>query len=229
MNAAPAPAAVLAICGLAGEAKIAAGAGIAAVAAPPARLSIWLGKLDAAAFSAVISFGIAGGLDPALKAGDLVLADTVAEAGGGRTTGRTAAERLARCLDHHGIAAHKGRLAAAETPVLKPEEKQALGRARDAIAVDTESHLAVRYAAEHGLPFVALRAISDPAGHSLPPLALRAIGPDGRLDFGAILGELMRRPGQIAGLPATGIATARAMRSLRGVRAVLGPGLGLLG
>jgi len=39
-------------------------------------------------------------------------------------------------------------------------------------AVDMESHIAAAYAAEVGLPFAALRVISDPASRA-PPLAER--------------------------------------------------------
>jgi len=229
VSAAPAPAAVLAISGLAGEAKIAAGAGIAAIAAPPTRLVEWLERIGNNEFAAVISFGIAGGLDPALSVGDLVLCDTVATADGDLTAGPAAADRLAACLGEGGTAVHRGRIAAADAPVLTPQAKYALRTARGAIAVDTESLLAVRVARQKGVPFVAFRAISDAAGHSLPPLAMCAIGADGRLDLAAIARELTRRPGQIARLPATGLATQRAMRTLRRVRAALGPGLGLLG
>lgn len=214
---------------MAGEARIAAGAGVAAIAAPPSRLSGWLETLDGSDFAAVVSFGIAGGLEPALHAGDIVVASTIADDERDIACIRGADTRLARILAENGIRPHRGRLAAATRPVLTPEDKQRMGRTRHAIAVDTESLLGANFAARHGLPFVALRAIADPAHQALPPLAVRAIGPNGRLDAGAILFELARRPGQLIDLPATGLATRRAMTNLRRARAVLGPGLGLLG
>lgn len=222
-------AAVLVVSGLAGEAKIAAGPGVVALAAPPETLAGILDAHDATDLCAVLSFGLAGGLDDALAVGDIAIAEAIAAPHGDLACDVAMADHLAAALAAGGFRAHRGRFAAVETPVLVPDAKRALAAAHGASAVDTESHLAAGFAARHGLPFTALRAISDPVGHVLPPLAVRAIGPDGRLDRGAILAELTRRPGQLARLPATALAAARAMRALSRVRAVLGPGFGLLG
>ena len=46
-----------------------------------------------------------------------------------------------------------------------------------------ESHIAAAYAAEAGLPFAAVRVISDPAHRALPALARAAIKPNGQIDL----------------------------------------------
>ncbi len=222
-------AAVLVVSGLASEAKIAAGPGVVALAAPPQTLARILEGHDGAGLCAVLSFGLAGGLDEALAVGDIAIAEAIAAPLGDLACDSAAVGRLAAALAAGGIRAHRGRFAAVAAPVLAPDDKRALAAARGALAVDTESHLAAGFAARHGLPFAVLRAISDPVGHALPPLAVRAIGADGRLDGGAILAELTRRPAQLVRLPGTALAAARAMRALGRVRAVLGPGFGLLG
>ena len=56
-----------------------------------------------------------------------------------------------------------------------------------AVAVDMESHIAAAYAAEAGLPFAALRVVSDPAGRALPALAMAAIKPNGDIDLRKVL------------------------------------------
>ncbi len=55
-------------------------------------------------------------------------------------------------------------------------------RTTGADAVDMESHIAARYAAEHArLPFAAVRVISDPAHRELPKLTIGAIKPNGNV------------------------------------------------
>ncbi len=98
-----------------------------------------------------------------------------------------------------------------------------------ALAVDMESHIAAAYAHRHGLPFAALRAISDPATRSLPDIAANALTPDGNVDLPKVLAGVLRRPGQIPALIAAGIDSERAFASLRRVRRLLGPLFGLGG
>lgn len=223
--------AVLVISGLAAEARIARGPGVVAVAAPPAALAGKLAAVEREGIGAVVSFGLAGGLDPAFAAGDLLVADAVGAGATGADTYPCDADSVARLtlrMAGNGVALRRGRLVATDAPVMSPQAKTALAARADAVAVDTESQHAAALAARWGVPLVVLRAIADPANAALPPLAVRAIGPDGRLDLRAIAGELVRRPGQIGALPATGRQSARAFATLRRVRAVLGPGLGLL-
>ncbi|MCF3935827.1 phosphorylase [Acuticoccus sp. M5D2P5] len=217
--------AVLAVCGIAGEARIAARAGVSTLAAPPHALGARLAAVDPASISAVVSFGLAGGLAAGVRPGDLVIAE--------RIVGRESFDchpvgaRLAASLSPR-LMVHRGSIVAIDAPVLTPAEKRALAAAHGAIAVDTESHLAARFAEAHGLPFVTLRAVCDPVDQPLPPLAIHAVGANGRLDLPAIVSEIARRPGQLATLPATAWGTARAMRTLRRVSTLLGAGLGLL-
>ena len=70
----------LVITGLAQESKIAAGPGVSHVVcsgSDPERLRGRLTRLDPTGLRAVISFGIAGGLDPSLHPGDVVVATAV--------------------------------------------------------------------------------------------------------------------------------------------------------
>src|SRR5262249_19322239 len=97
-----------------------------------------------------------------------------------------------------------------------------------AAAVDMESHIAAAYAAEAGLPFAALRVISDPADRALPALASKVIKPNGDIDLRKILGSVVRNPRTLRALVSTGIDFNRALRSLRGCRGFLLGGEGLV-
>ncbi len=63
-----------------------------------------------------------------------------------------------------------------------------------------ESHVAARAAKEHGLPFAALRVVSDAAHRTLPPAARVALQPSGAIDLAGVLRSVIRSPLQIPAL-----------------------------
>jgi nucleoside phosphorylase len=69
------PRPVLIVTGLVQEARIAAGPGMIVIcsSSDPMQLRALLATLDSSTFRGVISFGVAGGLDPSLKTGDVVV------------------------------------------------------------------------------------------------------------------------------------------------------------
>src|SRR6266851_6695969 len=73
------PRPVLIVTGLVQEARIAAGPGMIVICSSsyPQQLRALLATLDSSTFRGVISFGVAGGLDPSLKSGDVVVATEV--------------------------------------------------------------------------------------------------------------------------------------------------------
>lgn len=221
---------VLAVTGLAREARIAAGRGVITIGAGgnPVRLRALLNEQPPAC-RAVVSFGIAGGLDPALSPGAVVIATGVVS-GAERWPAdpdilRLWAERLA---DSHADAVLAD-LAGVDAPLLGPAEKSALRATSEAAAVDMESHVAAGFAAARGVPFAAIRVVCDPAERALPPLVAEALRPDGGVDLPAILRNLARRPGQVAALPRLARDASAAFAALGRVGAALGPGLGLGG
>ena len=89
-------------------------------------------------------------------------------------------------------------------------------------AVDMESHIAARYAEHYGLPFAAVRVISDPAHRALPELTMNAIKPNGNVDMWKVMRGIARNPKTIPQLISTGRDFSRALRSLKGCKAALG-------
>ena len=196
------------VVGFAAEARLARGLGGQTAigggdAAGAARAADRLARAGA---HALISFGLAGGLDPGLRAGALVIPDAVTVAGGGHWN---ADPSLARRL---GEAA--GLVLSADAVITTAAAKQAAWRRSAAIAVDLESGAVATAAAAHGLPFAVLRAICDPAERDLPPAALDALDAEGRIRPGALLRSLARQPGQIGALIALGREAARARQAL---------------
>lgn len=215
---------ILVVTGLNREAGIAAGPGLIVVAGggATATLRARLATIDPRTISAVVSFGIAGALDPALRVGDVVVPERVLAGDASWTCSPDLREAWLARVD-----ARSGYVAGVDAPVLDVAGKTALRLATGAMAVDMESHAAAAYAAMHGLPFAALRIVSDAAGRALPEVAGRAMRPDGSVDVLGVLRRLARDPSQIGPLLATARDAAVAFRRLSGVRGLLGPRLGL--
>ena len=105
----------------------------------------------------LISTGFAGGLDPRLATGDLLLAENF-----------SAPALLAQSralLDGCGIV---GALTSQRHPAESVAEKTALARATGALGVDMETASVAAACAHAGVPLLAVRAISDPAREPLP-------------------------------------------------------------
>jgi len=216
------PRPVLIVTGLVQEARIAAGPGMVVIcsSSDPRQLRSLLTVFDPTTIRGVISFGVAGGLDPSLKPGDIVLATEVVAGDARWLAGLSLNEEVMADLALKRRVV-RGGLAGAEEVVVAQARKAALWLQTGAAAVDMESHIAAAYAADAGLPFAALRVISDSAHRSLPALAKTAIRPDGKIDLRKILSGVVRDPSALSALVSTGIDFNRALRSLRGCRSFL--------
>ena len=214
---------VLIVTGLVQEARIAAGPGMSVIcsSSDPQQLRALLTVVDPSTIRGVISFGVAGGLDPALKPGDVVVATEVLAGDTRWLAGLTLNEELIASVALGRSRVVRGGLAGVEQVVAARSVKAALRLETGAAAVDMESHIAAAYAADAGLPFAALRVIADPADRALPPLAVSAIKPNGDIDLRKVLSGVARNPMMLRSLVSTGIDFNRALRSLRGCRGFL--------
>ena len=194
--------------GFAQEAKIArrtgwlvvVGGGTAKGAARSARQAI------AAGARGLVSFGLAGGLDPALDSGRLIVPDAVL-AHGRRWPVDAALLRLLGGTTGH-LCLGLDRIAATVA------EKRRLWEDTGAAAVDMESGAVAEVAAEAGVPFAVLRAICDPADRDLPPAAAVALDAKGRIAPGRLIRSLLANPAQIPALIGLARDAAMARRTL---------------
>ena len=163
-------------------------------------------RLIAQGVSALLSFGLAGGLDPALRAGHLLIPAWVLDG----------AERWA-C--DPALAARFGRMDGGiyggGTVMGTSALKRRLHLDTGALAIDLESAAVARAALAAGLPFAVLRAVCDPAGRDLPPAALAGLNPAGGIAGFRVAGSVLRRPGQIPALIALARDAAMARQALR--------------
>jgi adenosylhomocysteine nucleosidase len=147
--------------------------------------SRWTALVSAGDHPLVVSAGVCGGLDPALRVGDLVLPDAVINDGGLRlpVTGSDAQRAAAA----GGLPARTGVMATVNRAVATPEAKAALRAVTGAVAVDMESATILEAAAARGCSSLVVRAVSDDAREKLPEELIRLMGADGRIRCGGVL------------------------------------------
>lgn len=162
---------------------------------------------------AVVALGFAGGLDPALKPGDLVTATEIHEESGAPI------ECDPEMLDTvETVASELGcRPAAAYTsrrPVCTPDEKRELFDKTGASFVTMEDYYFAREASLLGVPFISVRAVVDSADRYVPfPVAnmgnkTPASQAVSALSYAAV------HPWDLPVLIALGVGASKAARSL---------------
>ena len=141
-----------------------------------------------------ISTGLAGALRSEHRPGDVLAARLVSEVGEPVAVAShpellaTAVECGARQVE---------RFATSRTLVSRAAEKLQLGK--QAEAVEMESYIILAEAARHGVPAVAVRAVSDTVDFDMPYDFERVRNAQGQIRIGGIVAQVLRHP---SGLPA---------------------------
>ncbi|HTC09095.1 MAG TPA: hypothetical protein VK726_09990 [Acetobacteraceae bacterium] len=138
---------------------------------------------------ALISFGLAGGLDPVLHPGTLLLPTEVLT-----DDRRIPTDVSLRIRLGSGLPAP---LLGVRTTVATAAAKHVLFTTTGAAALDLESGAVARIAQAHDLPFAVLRAICDPADRDLPAAALIALDHHGAIGFGRVIASIIAQPRQL--------------------------------
>ncbi len=120
-----------------------------------------------------------------------------------------------------------GDLAAADAPITEVDEKRRLFAATGAAAVDMESAAVAEVARAAGVPFLALRAVADPACRAIPPAALAGLRSDGTIDATAVVRAVASHPQEVVRLVRLAGDYHRAERRLRDVALRVAGGLGI--
>lgn len=123
--------------------------------------------IETAQPSLIVNFGFAGAVTAGPKVGDLMLANQVFSYDGHGFSRPTSTADLARCLESSGVSFHNS----AFVTTLQITEKSTLAKMLpDGClfpSVEMESAAVAEIAAEAGIPFAAIRAISDAADEEL--------------------------------------------------------------
>jgi len=169
------------------------GARMAVSGIGPERAAAAAQKLLEAGADRLLSWGVAGGLAPPLGAGDLVVPERIVTPRGDRPVDATQAAAVAAALsDDEPI--HREPLYSTDELVRTAARCQQLVQQTGAVAVDMEAGAVAASAAAAGVPFVAVKAICDPADFDMPPAAQDWMTPAGRLRPTRLLLAMARRP-----------------------------------
>src|ERR1041385_6281037 len=108
-------------------------------------------------FDLLISAGFAGALSDELKVGDLLLAKNF-----------STIDLNERALAFSSLPIHMGDLLTASALIDSSDERNRIARTSGAAAVDMETEFIARACAEHGVPLLSLRVITDTPREPFP-------------------------------------------------------------
>ncbi len=142
--------------------------------------------------TALLSFGLAGGLSAGYEPGTLIIPTEVLADDNRFATDAALNAWLG------GVTG--GILVAEPSTVADAAGKRALHARTGADAVDLESGAIAAVARDRGMPFAALRAVCDTADTDLPPAAMVALNARGEIMIERVLLSLLEHPRQIGAL-----------------------------
>ena len=163
-------------------------------------------ELIARGATALVSFGLAGGIDPSLRPGRVLVPRAVPMDGAEIPTDAALNTRLGGVTDHV--------ILAGDALLNTADSKRRRWRNLKVNAIDLETGAVARAALAHNLPFAVLRAVCDPANCSLPPAAKVALDQRGAIGAWRVLRSILRSPTQVPDLLALARDAAKARRAL---------------
>lgn len=152
--------------------------------------------------SLLINIGYAGGLDPHMQPGDIVLASEIIDEPTEKSW-NVSQELIARVVDvskSADLRYNVGKLVTVDRPVTDPHQKAFMGTRFEAIACDMESAPFAELASSAKVPFLVARSILDSMDTALPDIPQDAVI-NGNVQVGALLGHLKSNPRDILKLP----------------------------
>lgn len=146
--------------------------------------------------TAILSFGLCGGLAPGLSVGGIALAGVLIDGNtiyrpNGLWTGRLASALGVKPVPYFST----GQFNLANSPAQRAELYNQYG----ASAIDDESGPMAQFAKQRNIPFAILRVVSDAWNDTVPLAARQAVNPDGSSNVSSIIAWLEAHPDQAGG------------------------------
>lgn len=202
------------LCGLESEAVIARpipSSDVVVAGARPQKAR-WLAReLVKKGATKLLSFGIAGGLEPGLPIGSMIIGTHVTSVDGNWNCDTAWVKDLTRKLPE----AHCGGVYGSEFLVPTAKEKRALYEKSRCLIVDMESQCAAQIATEANIPLAVIRVVCDNSNMDVPCVVMQAINEDGSVNAIKALWSLLRYPSQIPSLVHVGKGTGKALKVLK--------------
>ena len=170
----------------------------------------------------LVSYGVAGGLDPSLSPGDLVIGASVDLGGASLQADEAWARRLHNALPKSRL----GIVCSAQDAVLTAAAKAALHAESGGLTIDLESGAVAEACAAAGKPFAVIRAVADPAGRAIPEFALKGLDETGRTRALPVILGLLGQPLSLPALLGLARDNRAALSSLGAAARLLDASLG---
>jgi len=179
----------------------------------PDRVSVACNDLNNDKIMGIVSFGIAGGIDPKLRSGSVLLPKAVVTADGAFfQTDDTWRRSVAK---NWPVAREQSRQLGVNKLIKSTDEKMQLFQSTGAHALDMESHVIAAYAKKRGIPFLILRSIADSAKDTVPEIALAGMSKNGRATSLSFLRKLIQHPSSLTQVAKLAYTSNTAMRALK--------------
>ncbi len=147
----------------------------------------------------LINIGLAGGLSPAVKAGEIILASSII------SDGEPVYERASKALEfacgalgEKGLKSRQGVIVSTESAILDAEAKGVLYEKTGALAVDMESAGMAAVAAKNALPLFVMRVVCDEAHKGISRDLYECLGVNGGVRPARIIAGSVRRPSMVS-------------------------------
>ncbi len=173
------------------------------------------GLLVAQGANQLISWGCAAALDATLRPGDLVLANRCVDADDVVYDPNIDWINYVQTMLSRQLPVCTGKLVESRQIVSSSFDKAKIAQTTGAIVLDMESASVANVAHKHGLPFLSVRAIVDPANMDLPKAVGHALNDQGEIVIGKLLSFLLLHPGELPSLIKLGLHFQAAKKTLK--------------
>lgn len=187
-------------------------------------VTAFTGLLDQGLPQLALSLGFAGAVAGGISSGSAVVCTSFLSAAGDAPIEADA--EIAGMAKSQMPNARTGALLTVPAPLLTSKEKHLAGAQTGAIVVDMEGYGMAKAAQEHGVGFLALRAVLDTADRRLPPFVADIIADQGRNEWRHALNALAKRPYLAPQLISLALLSRRAKKTLTQALLDTRPGIG---
>ena len=179
-----------------------------------------LHKTVPAKCTAIISFGLCGALAPEVQIGQLFVADVlVSPEREYHADAEWGARLLANTMGSRADWWSSGLFNTANDPA----ERHALFVKTKCAIIDDETLMVAQFAEKRGIPWQAMRVVSDCIACVIPPAAQIALGNNGEWRIGHILKSVLTHPAQMSDLIALARNFYKSLHRLRLAAIQVGP------
>jgi adenosylhomocysteine nucleosidase len=168
--------------------------------------------------TALLSWGCAAALDDRVSAGCLILPERIIGTNGEIHRVNTEWHRRIHQTLESKHPVRTDALVESDAIMKTSAQKRALAKRTQAAATDMESAAQARLAKEHGLPFMAIRAIVDTSSTDIPENVLKALDPVGNINLWKLLTGTYPMPADWIKIVRLGIQFNAAQRTLKKTR-----------